>query len=371
MSPATTIDTARRVARELANEVSQGQNPNSRKRLEWEQEKFALPIGELYKAYIAEFELRIRTGERRPKSLQDVKYNWNKHLRARFEKVKAEDLTEDHAKQFLCVIMAKHSPWVYNKCLAVLKSLFSELEHQPLRCIKKIPNTKRERVLNREELDQLFEAMKSEPQIYQDVVMVLLLTGQRKSCVFSMEWSEIDSHNEVWVISTSKMKSKRPHAVPLTKQVMEVLRRRSSEAEPNQPYVFPSDRSQKGHIIERSGKSSFWWRITTRAGLRDTERNKTVTIHDLRRTIATWTIMSGGTLQGASKLLGHSDLSITASTYAHLEVSSIRNELNEVSGCLLQPIEEIDDLLNIQSKIECLSTHQKLILLKSLAKSLD
>ncbi|SDJ99589.1 Site-specific recombinase XerD [Ferrimonas sediminum] len=368
--PATTIDTARRVARELANEVSQGQNPNSRKRQEREQEKFALTIGELYKAYIAEFELRIRTGERRPKSLQDVKYNWNKHLRARFENVKAEDLTEDHAKQFLRALMAKHSPWVYNKCLTVLKSLFSELEHQPLRRIKKIPNTKRERVLNREELDRLFEAMKPEPQIYQDVVMVLLLTGQRKSCVFSMEWTEIDHHNKVWLIPIGKMKAKRAHAVPLTDKVMEILKRRSAEAEPNQPYVFPSDRAGSGHIVEKTGKLGFWHRITTRAGLRSEDRNHTVTIHDLRRTIATWNIVRGGTLQASSKLLGHSDLSITASTYAHLQLDQVRQELSLLSNDMVGSRNQDVPTKVLSEELRNLSREEKVVLIAELGRSL-
>ncbi|WP_169628209.1 tyrosine-type recombinase/integrase [Ferrimonas futtsuensis] len=197
--PATTIDTARHVARDLATEVSQGQNPNKRKREEREQERSAETIGQLFEAYVVEFELKIRAGQRRLKSLEDAHSIWKNHLRARFANVRVEELTADHARQFFRALMAKKSPWIYNKCLTLMKSIFSDLDHQPLRRLKKIASTKRDRVLNREELDRLFEAMKPEPQIYQDVVMILLLTGQRKSCVLSMEWSEIDYHNDVVV----------------------------------------------------------------------------------------------------------------------------------------------------------------------------
>ncbi|WP_258406014.1 hypothetical protein [Shewanella acanthi] len=63
--------------------------------------------------------------------------------------------------------------------------------------------------------------------------------------------------------------------------------------------VIPAECSHSGHITENAGKGSFWYRITERAGLRSSEKSATakednVTIHDLRRTIASWSVMRGG-----------------------------------------------------------------------------
>lgn len=103
-------------------------------------------------------------------------------------------------------------------------------------------------------------------------------------------------------------------------------------------------------------------RITTRAGLRSEDRNHTVTIHDLRRTIATWNIVRGGTLQASSKLLGHSDLSITASTYAHLQIDQVRDELSSLSTSIfdkhsMKPSISIHDLksLSLKEKVRFLA----------------
>ncbi|WP_259589691.1 tyrosine-type recombinase/integrase [Shewanella baltica] len=116
---------------------------------------------------------------------------------------------------------------------------------------------------------------------------------------------------------------------------MKILERRSHEAVHGVKYVFPAERSHSGHITENAGKGSFWYRITERAGLRSEKKGESVTIHDLRRTIASWSVMRGGNIQTTSKLLGHSDISITASTYAHLDVEHVRHELGITTAQLL------------------------------------
>lgn len=116
---------------------------------------------------------------------------------------------------------------------------------------------------------------------------------------------------------------------------MDILKRRSAQAEQGEKYVFPASRSLTGHITDKSGKGSFWRRITERAGLHSDEKEQNVTIHDLRRTIASWSVMRGGNIQMTSKLLGHSDISITASTYAHLDVEQVRAELGITTAQLL------------------------------------
>ncbi|MCH4293806.1 tyrosine-type recombinase/integrase [Shewanella sp. 3B26] len=99
--------------------------------------------------------------------------------------------------------------------------------------------------------------------------------------------------------------------------------------------MFPSDNSLTGHVTEKSSQGSFWHRITDRAGLRGEGKGESVTIHDLRRTIASWSVMRGGNIQTTSKLLGHSDISITASTYAHLDIEQVRRELGITTAQLL------------------------------------
>lgn len=59
-------------------------------------------------------------------------------------------------------------------------------------------------------------------------------------------WDEIDLENNLWTISAERMKMKRPHTVPLSPQVIALLRvmRPISGAS---DYIFPSDRDPKKH----------------------------------------------------------------------------------------------------------------------------
>src|SRR5690606_25223157 len=53
---------------------------------------------------------------------------------------------------------------------------------------------------------------------------VLLLTAQRRTEVASMQWSEVNLDKGEWIIPSSKTKNGREHYVPLSPQVVAILR---------------------------------------------------------------------------------------------------------------------------------------------------
>ncbi|MCL2913085.1 tyrosine-type recombinase/integrase [Shewanella corallii] len=337
--PLITIEQARKRAKQIASDFTYGKNPNEVKKAAIQENKrqkaLSMSIAELFEAWESEFLVKIKIGERRSKSLEDARSTWSNHLKGAIGHFQITDIKADTANTLLKQILIKTSVSVRNKCLTLLKSMYAEQEANPFIKIKKLAETRRERILSKEEVGRLLESLTEESQVYQDIVMLLLLTGQRKYCVLSMEWGEIDHEQGIWLIPTTKMKAKKAHAVPLTDEAMEILTRRSSEATAGERYVFPSSQSKTGHIAEKSAVGSFWYRITERAGLRGQSRGENVTIHDLRRTIASWSVMRGGNIQTTSKLLGHSDISITASTYAHLDIEHVRRELGITTAALL------------------------------------
>lgn len=75
--PNVTIENARRMAKQIAYQFSQGENPNEAKRLAKEelerQSALAMTVQQLFDAWEAEFQIKIKTGERRIKSLQDAR----------------------------------------------------------------------------------------------------------------------------------------------------------------------------------------------------------------------------------------------------------------------------------------------------------
>lgn len=57
------------------------------------------------------------------------------------------------------------------------------------------------------------------------------------------EWDEFDINKQVWSIPAEKMKMRRPHRVPLSKQVMTILEERDALTGDGK-YLYPSFRSR-------------------------------------------------------------------------------------------------------------------------------
>lgn len=55
-------------------------------------------------------------------------------------------------------------------------------------------------------------------------VRLLMLTGLRPGELRKGEWNEVDFDNAIWEIPAERMKARRPHLVPLSKQAIELLR---------------------------------------------------------------------------------------------------------------------------------------------------
>jgi integrase len=130
--------------------------------------------------------------------------------------------------------------------------------------------TSRERVLTDDEIKKIWHACDKIWPPFADVLKVLLLTGQRKSEVAGMRWTEIQ--DDIWILPGARTKNKSSHAVPLTSFVKQIIERQQKGFD----LVFTSTGetpisgfgSAKEDIDAASGVTG--WRI-----------------HDLRRTCAT------------------------------------------------------------------------------------
>ena len=330
-----TVEESLAVIQEL---LRKGINPNESAQLR----KDSATVEDLFARYCRYFEERIKTGERRSKSYEDILGMWKNHIQPHLASKRAAEITDQFASEYMTALLSRSSYAVHNKVLRMLKALYNYgiqtakiLNENPFLGIKRLEEVKRDRHLSLDEFNRLRESLTHEKQIYQDIVLVLALTGQRKHCVLSMEWREINAEKGVWSIPRSKVKSKRPHTVPLSPAVMAILSRRSHEAVQGERFVFPSANSASGHVVEKSGAGSFWRRIIKRAGLYDEDGAETLRIHDLRRSLASFSVERGASIQAVSKLLGHSDISITAASYAHLSVDAVRGELVQTESMML------------------------------------
>ena len=241
--------------------------------------------------------------------------------------VRPHDLTRPVVVQWFHEI-GQHSRVQANKSLGLLRTLYNKADAWQLwdgvnpatkiRCYKK---DSRERFIQPEEMPRLLEALEFESLPVQALFLTCLLTGCRGGEARMMKWEDVNLLQAVWTMPTSK--NGKPHKVPLPPQLVGLLCRFPQR----DPWVFSSPRN-RSEAIKKSTSFHNWRRIRARAGLDD------VTVHDLRRTCASWMACNGENLAVISRVLNHSSLAIT-SVYARLDVSSMKSALGKNADRLL------------------------------------
>jgi integrase len=293
-----------------------------------------MTFDELYDKYINLFKNEVMTGSKREGSLEAAKRYYRIHIQQELGKKKVGDYTFEDAVFFLSDLGAKKGYAIHNLCLTTLKSMFNKtsMPFNPFQRVKKIKEApyRKTRFLSQDEIARLLDAASAESQIYKDVISALLLTGQRKSAVFGMQWKELNMDDCLWYIPADRQKGNCEHAVPLCDELMEILRRRFADKVEGTKFVFPSPRSKEKPLSNKSGDGSFWNRIVKRAGFYDPDNSKVhVTIRDLRRTAATYQYLASKDIRAAAQLLGHTNLNTTAWVYTILNTDNLKPMLQK------------------------------------------
>jgi integrase len=356
--PANTIEQARKKAREKLTLMEDGINPTEMKR---EAKAKQLSVEDLYSNYEENFRAKIKVGERRQKSLDDLSRVWKLHIKPRTAKLTASEITSGKALRIADNLKAELTAGLYNNGISLLKSVFN-LAHKhelikdnPFSGISKVSIEAKTRFLSKEEISALFESLTHEKPIYQDVVQILIYTGQRKGNVYSMEWEELDLERGVWTIPHTKTKTKKIYHAQLATPAVEILKRRLAEHYEQfgeSPHVFATNQrgSSTGHLSVKSDNNGYWLRIIKRAGLDTDNASKRITPHTMRKTLASWQALEGVDLLSISKSLGHSDIQTTARAYAHLSGDTVKLGVQKATDAMQKAI--ISKTLNHKSSKE-------------------
>ena len=131
------------------------------------------------------------------------------------------------------------------------------------------------------------------------LVLIAVGTGMRRGEIFRLQWSDI-RYSEGLIAVNAKLKKGRQRYVPMTPELAEEIRR--------YPAVLGEDRilpPEAGATSGRQRADKSFANLLKRAKIRNFR------FHDLRHTFASWYMMCGGDLYELSKLLGHSNISMT------------------------------------------------------------
>ncbi len=171
-------------------------------------------------------------------------------------------------------------------------------------------NVRRDRILNPEELDRLLEA--TSPQ-GMDVIQLALLTGMRKGEIRGLLERDCDFLRDELHIRESKTGSR---IIPMHPIVREILWRKMQGIE-DQPLFSPAFHRAFELAVRRTG-------------LRD------LRFHDLRRSAASYLIMSGADPKSVQEILGHKDMRMTMDVYIRVSKAHVK----EAIGRLRLPVLE-------------------------------
>jgi len=317
--PEWSVDRARRRASEITAEGHSGVHPNEDRR--------QLRGATLADAWNA-FEADHVNPKLRPRTATTYADLWEYDLKPWGTRA-AGTLTEADVIEMHRKITASNGPVTANRAMAMLRKMltWSRLPN-PIRpgVIDWNEERPRERHLSTDEMHRLMRAIdKAQDRDIADFLKIALFTGARRSNVLAMEWKEIDVAAKRWQIPGAKAKGKIPVVLNLSPAIVEILhRRQKAQRRKNTPYVFPGA-GDTGHMVE---PKRAWTSIRKAAKITD------VTLHDLRRTLASWMAQSGMTLLEIGKALGHTSPAAT-SRYAHLVVGTIAPGLNAVVDSMI------------------------------------
>jgi integrase len=157
-----------------------------------------------------------------------------------------------------------------------------------------------------------------------DVLRLALYTGARRAEIFRLRWEDVDLSRGVWILRDRK--DGHDAGFPLPSPARNVLERRTA-SRGESDFVFPGI-GRDGYL--KDPREAFE-RIRAAAGLPKNFR----ILHGLRHHYASSLVSAGVDLFVVSKLLGHSDPSLTARRYAHLKPGAMA-QAAELAGHLVE-----------------------------------
>lgn len=216
-----------------------------------------------------------------------------------------------------------------NKCLSLLRTMFERARdwrvfagENPAQRVKKYTRHARTRFVQPKELPRVLLALQQEREYIQCFFLLPLLVGCRRTEGLTLKWVDLDVEGGLW--HKAKTKTGFAHTIPIP----HVLLQRIAALPRTNAYVFATP---KGHL-SRSHAFDRWDVIRKAAGIGD------VTIHDLRRTCASWLACNGANLAIIGRgVLNHTSLSNTG-IYSRLNVTPVMQALEDNSVRMLGPL---------------------------------
>lgn len=231
-----------------------------------------------------------------------------------------DQVTAEHFREYMayCLTEEGHSPVTVNIRLRALKSMFNRMEREGIitdNPVKKVRRVKQDEkpivAMTEEQFKRLIAQIDKDTFAgFRDYVAILTMydTGMRINEINALEPTDIDFENSVIMLPGAKNKNRKTRAVPVSEEVLGLLKRLMYET---QQYFGKVDRvftNNFGEPLKDDLLRKRLYKYGVRAGLHGIVR---VSPHTLRHSFAKLFILNGGDIFTLQKILGHVDITTT------------------------------------------------------------
>ncbi|MET4296198.1 integrase [Bradyrhizobium sp. LB8.2] len=283
-----TPEKARREAKRLLGMVAEGKDPADTKA------EASLQAADTLRKITGEY-LGIAKKKQRPRTYSEIE----RYLLIAWKplhSVSVFKITRRHVAARVAEIAAQRGAVSAARARTALSTLFNwaireglDIPGNPVLGTNRPEQPKsRNRVLSDAELAAIWQACRDDD--YGRIVRLLLLTAQRRDEVGGMQWPELDTSAERWVLPSARSKNHREHELPLVPAALALLPPRQDDRD----CVFGDGPRRKG---DKHRGFSGWSKSKAALDTRILAARKMVdehakplpnwTLHDLRRTAAT------------------------------------------------------------------------------------
>jgi integrase len=265
-----TPDEARDLAKQRAGEVAAGGDPAGMA----EQAIKRVTLGTVVATYLSE-----REGEFRPATFIEQRRYLERYWQPLHE-IPIGDILRKNVVVVIDTIAKDHGRVAADRARTSLSAFFSwaidrgYCDATPVTNIKaRNQNGPRARVLSEVELANVWSA--SSDDDHGQIVKLLILTGQRKSEIGDLDWSEVDTNKRQLELPPERTKNGRAHLVPLSYEAVAIFNGMTPQ----------EDRT----LVFGKGEGGFsgWSKGKAKLDKRLPKKLPAWTLHDIRRSVVT------------------------------------------------------------------------------------
>lgn len=334
-----TVDEARAIARQWLAQSAAGKDISA----ERQADRVIGTVAELAKRYLTDY----AEVHKKPRSVATDRANLDNHVVPLIGGMNVRDVTRQDIDRLKMAVregktartltakprgrrVIRGGEGIANRVVALVSKMFAcsvewgLRDTNPAMGVRKFKEKRKDRFLDAAEVGRLLfaldaaEAEKSAPLNAIAAIRVLLYTGMRSGEVLTMRWSDVDESRQCFVLADTKTGRR---VIPYGQQARDALAILTRAAP--QDYVFEGAKAGAPISLRRP-----WYLVREKADI-----DASATLHTLRHTFASWSVMGGQSLAQVGALLGHKSAQTTL-RYADHAVEALRTYSDQTGAAL-------------------------------------